>query len=311
MRFQVIHTTRYRYSQPVTLCHNELHLSPRHEPGQVCESSVITVDPLPARFHQRVDYFGNHVAYFAVQEPHSTLTVTATSIVRREAMIPPPAARSTPWDEVAERLHVPASESESLGAGSGARPGVGEAAWQAREMVLESPLIPLTGELRSYAQPSFPPQRPLLEAVADLAQRIHNDFVYSPRFTTVATPLSDVLAHRRGVCQDFAHLGIGCLRALGLPARYVSGYIESVPPPGSARLQGADASHAWFAVFDPQLGWFDFDPTNNQFVAERHVTTAWGRDYSDVSPLKGVIFGGGVHRLDVEVDMLPMDGPVS
>lgn len=293
MRFQVIHTTRYHYGQPVTLCHNELHLCPRHEPGQVCESSHLTIDPPPARLHQRTDYFGNHVTYFAVQEPHHTLTVTATSVVRREALMLPRLAESTPWDRVSERLQTAAGD------------GV---AWLAREMVLESPLVPLSSELRSYAQVSFQPQRPLLEAAADLAQRIHNDFVFTPQLTTVATPLSEVLAYRRGVCQDFAHLGIGCLRALGLPARYVSGYIETVPPPGRARLQGADASHAWFAAFDPQLGWFDFDPTNNQFVAERHVTTAWGRDYSDVSPLKGVIFGGGAHRLEVEVDMLALDG---
>jgi transglutaminase-like putative cysteine protease len=287
MKFQIVHTTRYRYSQLVTLCHNEVHLCPRNEPGQVCETSVLDVDPQPARFHQRTDYFGNHITYFAVQEAHDTLTVRATSSVERTPAAPPDLGASKAWDQVAASLH-----------------DAGDEAWAARELRLDSPLVVASPALRSYAAPSFPPGRPMLEAVADLAQRIHRELVFTPDFTTVSTPLSEVLEHRRGVCQDFAHLGIGCLRSLGLPARYVSGYIETVPPPGSPRLQGADASHAWFAVFDPDIGWVEFDPTNNQFVAERHVTVAWGRDYSDVTPLKGVVFGGGTHTLEVEVDMI-------
>jgi transglutaminase-like putative cysteine protease len=158
-----------------------------------------------------------------------------------------------------------------------------------------------TRELQSYAERSFAEGRPIVEAVYDLMERIHRDFTYDPHFTTLATPLSEVLKHRRGVCQDFAHLAIGCLRTQGLAAKYISGYIETLPPPGQEKLIGADASHAWFSVFVPDTGWLDFDPTNNQMPMDQHITLAWGRDYSDVTPLKGVIFGGGKHDLKVQV----------
>lgn len=289
MTFRVVHTTRYRYSQPVTLCHNEAHLRPRTCPGQVCRDSRVEIQPLPALWHERTDFFGNAVTYFAVEEPHELLSVTATSVVD----VQPPAVRqldaSCAWDTVAAQLMT----------------DIGPTALSARQMILDSPMVTASAELVAYAQPSFPPGRPLLAAVFDLSQRIHRGFSYDPATTTVATPLTEVLAQQRGVCQDFAHLAIGCLRSLGVPARYVSGYLQSVPPPGQPRLQGADMSHAWFAVFEPALGWVDFDPTNDQIVNDQHVTTAWGRDYSDVTPLKGVIFGGGTHTLEVAVDMTP------
>ncbi|HQT25374.1 MAG TPA: transglutaminase family protein, partial [Burkholderiales bacterium] len=177
----------------------------------------------------------------------------------------------------------------------------------ALQYALDSPFVMTSSELMAYAGPSFTPGRPLLEAVQDLMQRIHADFTYDPGFTTLATPLSEVLAHRRGVCQDFAHLAIGCLRSRGLAARYVSGYIETLPFPGKEKLVGADASHAWFSVYMPELGWMDFDPTNNQIPADRHIVVAWGRDYGDVTPLKGVIFGGGDHELAVSVEVRNMD----
>ena len=172
-----------------------------------------------------------------------------------------------------------------------------------RQYILDSPMIPTMPELRTYAEKSFPKNRSLLEAVEELTTRLYTDFTYDPNFTTIATPLADVIQHRRGVCQDFAHLGIGCLRTLGLAARYVSGYIETDPPPDQEPLEGADASHAWFSVYLPQLGWVDFDPTNNQIPADQHITIAWGRDYSDVTPLKGVVFGSGTHELSVSVDV--------
>jgi len=288
MRFQIVHETRYQYSQAVALCHNEAHLRPRACATQVCESSEVVVDPLPQFLDERSDYFGNPVLYFAVQEPHEVLTVTATSQVRLVPAAPPPDPAATlPWDTVAARL---AADSSAAGL-------------EARELVLESPMVPLSPDLATLAAPSFAPGRPLLDAVHELNRRLHREFVYDPHFTTIATPVAEVLAQRRGVCQDFAHVAIGCLRALGLPARYVSGYIESLPPPGAPRLRGADASHAWFAVYVPEIGWVDFDPTNDQVVGPHHVTTAWGRDYSDVTPLKGVVFGGGFHTLDVAVDM--------
>ncbi|MBI3783485.1 MAG: transglutaminase family protein [Deltaproteobacteria bacterium] len=287
MLFQITHTTHYRYSQPVTLCHNEVHLRPRDQPGQSCQSNLVTIEPAPAQLHWRTDYFGNPVASFALQQAHQSLTVTATSRVERLAAQIPLLSASIAWEQVATRVRANGSDDT----------------WMARELVLDSPLVAVFPELRDYASPSFASGRPLLEAVADLAARIHHDFAYDPDFTTVSTALSEVLRYRRGVCQDFAHLAIGCLRSLAVPARYVSGYIETLAPPGGERWRGADASHAWVAVWEPSLGWIEIDPTNNQFVAERHVSLAWGRDYSDVTPLKGVVFGGGSHRLDVSVDV--------
>ena len=174
----------------------------------------------------------------------------------------------------------------------------------AREFLLDSPMIQQHADLAHYAAAFFPDDRPFLSAVMDLTEKIYTDFTYDPGFSDVATPLSDVLKHKRGVCQDFAHFAIGCLRSLGYPARYVSGYLETLPPPGQEKLVGADATHAWFGVFSPGEGWFEFDPTNNKMASEQHITTAWGRDYSDVTPLKGVIFGGGKqHTLSVSVDV--------
>jgi len=289
MKFQIVHTTRYEYSQPVTLCHNEAHLRPRQCPGQVCDTSVLTMEPAPIRQHERLDYFGNPCTVFSIQESHQTLVVTATSTVARSAIAAPSSLpESLPWEEVGERLQERIDD-ERL---------------EARHLVLPSPFVPLSPPLAEFALESFPAGRPLLDGVRDLSARIHRDFVYDSGFTTIATPISEVFAERRGVCQDFAHLAIACLRSLGLPARYVSGYIETVPPPGATQAQrGADASHAWFSVFDPTSGWVDFDPTNDQIVGTHHVVTAWGRDYSDVAPLKGIIFGGGTHTVDVAVDM--------
>ena len=174
----------------------------------------------------------------------------------------------------------------------------------AREFLLESPAVKLSSALFDYAAPTFHDDRPLLSAVQELTHRIHTEFSYDPESTTVATPVSEVLANRRGVCQDFAHLQIGCLRAMGIPAKYVSGYIETVPPPGSEKMLGADASHAWLSVFSPSEGWFEFDPTNNQLSSDQHIITAWGRDYFDVTPVRGVIFGGGeTPELKVSVDV--------
>lgn len=285
MRYRVVHHTRYAYSQPVVLAHNEARLQPRVTPAQACAASTVTVAPLPSQRAERTDAFGNRVVYFALQEPHEHLEVTATSEVEVAAVAAPAAAPA--WDTVLQLLAESAVPATRL----------------ARQFRLDSPSAAASADVRAYAAPSFVPGRPLLEAVADLNRRIHRDFTFDPQSTTVATPLSAVLAQRHGVCQDFAHLAIACLRAFGLPARYVSGYLETDPPPGQARLQGADVSHAWFAVYVPDSGWVDFDPTNDLLPAERHVTTAWGRDYADVAPLKGVIFGGGPHTLEVSVDL--------
>jgi transglutaminase-like putative cysteine protease len=285
MRYRVVHHTRYAYSQPVALAHNEARLQPRATAAQSCAASAVTVDPPPSQRAERDDAFGNRVLYFAVQEPHEHLEVTAISEVEvRPAALP---SDSPAWDSALQLFAASRTPETRL----------------ARQFRLDSPGAAVSPDVRAYAAPSFAPGRPLLEAAADLSRRIHHDFRFDPQSTTVATPLSDVLAQRHGVCQDFAHLAIACLRAVGLPARYVSGYLETVPPPGQARLQGADVSHAWFAVYVPDAGWVDFDPTNDLLPGDRHVTTAWGRDYADVTPLKGVIFGGGPHTLEVSVDM--------
>lgn len=286
-RYRVTHTTHYAYTLSVALCHNEAHLLPRPLDGQHVRSSQLVIDPAPAVCAERSDFFGNRVTYFAVQEPHAELTVTAVSLVDVRCGSPPDAANAPAWESVCEQLKSDLS------------PDV----LDARPYTLDSPFISARAELAAFARDCFPERCTVLAGAFELMRRIHADFTFDPNFTTVATPLSAVLEHRRGVCQDFAHLAIGCLRSLGLAARYVSGYFETIPPAGQARLVGADASHAWCSVFVPALGWVDFDPTNCQVPTGRHITVAWGRDYSDVPPLKGVILTGGKHTLRVSVDV--------
>ncbi len=288
MNYRVVHVTEYLYSERASLCHNEARLQPREFARQRCLSSVLSIDPPPVDYRERLDFYGNRVAYFAIQRPHDRMVVTATSEIALSS------ERSLfefgnemPWEMVRDRLRSdPAPET-----------------LDALQYTLDSPVVVADGEMLDYAEDSFTAGRPLVDAVNNLMQRIHRDFTYDPGFTTLATPLSEVIAHRRGVCQDFAHFAIGCLRSKGLAARYVSGYIETLPPPGTPRLVGADASHAWFSVYLPELGWLDFDPTNNQVPREQHITVAWGRDFADVTPLKGVAFGGGQHKLEVSVDV--------
>jgi transglutaminase-like putative cysteine protease len=288
MRFRVTHTTEYEYRDPVALCRNQAYLLPRQTPWQNCRMSVLEIDPLPVDLRERIDPFGNRVSHFALQHTHNKLTVTARSDV--EVQSDPErvaAANQSSWDKLALQLRSDRSP----------------ASLAALPFLYDSPLAGSSPALRDYTQPSFPDGRPLAEAVTELMSRIYQDFSYQPGVTTVATPLSEVLEKRQGVCQDFAHLGVACLRSIGLPARYVSGYIETQPPAGQPRLVGADASHAWFSVFTGAAGWLDFDPTNNQLIAEQHVTVAWGRDFDDVSPLRGVALGGGKHSVKVSVDV--------
>jgi len=290
MKYRVIHTTEFDYEARVGLCYNEARLLPRELPQQKVHSFALQIYPQPNDRYQRLDYFGNHTDYFSIQQSHDTLRVTATSVVEVTAPPQRDLVEPLPWETARDRLcsdHTPSI-------------------FEATQYALESPSVTVDAQLRDYARPSFPPGRPLLEAVHDLMQRIYREFKYDPEFSTIATPLKEVLAHRSGVCQDFAHLAIGCLRSHGLAARYVSGYIETQPPPGKERLVGADASHAWFSVFQPGGGWVDFDPTNNQVPREQHITVAWGRDFTDVTPLKGVAFGGGEHELKVAVDVEPL-----
>ncbi|GHB08446.1 transglutaminase family protein [Salinicola rhizosphaerae] len=287
MRYRVSHETRYEYASPVSLCHNEARVAPRQLPWQRVAQSELAVVPAPQVIQWRQDFFGNDVAYFSVQEVHQTLTVTASSRLETSERPLPPQATNLDWQQ-------------ALG-------HVGQRA-TLRQFQLDSPFVGRHSALRRFAAPSFATGRGLIDALDDLNLRIFETFVYDPGFTTLATPVLDVLEARRGVCQDFAHLMIGCLRSMGLSARYVSGYLETLPPPGQPRLVGADASHAWVAVHIPEWGWLELDPTNGARPGMRHLVLAWGRDYGDVPPLKGVMSGGGTHQLEVAVDVEPIAG---
>jgi transglutaminase-like putative cysteine protease len=311
VKYRITHTTVYSYSQPVGLCQNEARLQPRNFWRQNCEYSRFAIFPMPMDFQERLDFFGNRVTYFAIQQPHNQLTVTAISEV---TVFPKQSTldlfNQLSWEQVRGMLHESTSPAQI-------QSQQGQVQFQGRDpspelmdvkqYLLDSPMITVTSELADYAQLSFQPNRALVDVVHDLMGRIYKDFTYDPNFTTIATPLSDVLNFRRGVCQDFAHLAIGCLRSFGMAARYISGYVETSPVPGVPRLVGADASHAWFSVYIPGSGWLDFDPTNNKVPLDQHITLAWGRDYSDVTPLKGIAYGGGQHTLSVSVDVLRLE----
>jgi len=289
MRFRVKHITHYKYAQRVTRCYNLANVMPRDTARQRCLNTSVSVSPLPTTKHQRTDYFGNHAYHIEIQKPHTELIITAESDIQVYD-------KSHDLD-----LEFGPSYGEALGY---LRDTLNDDTIAAREFLLDSPMIERSAALAEYAQPSFGVHRSLKACVSDLTTRIFNDFSYDPGFTTIATPLVDVLKHKKGVCQDFAHLQIGCLRSLGIPAKYVSGYIETLPKAGEEKLVGADATHAWLAYFSPGEGWVEFDPTNNTAANHQHIVTAFGRDFFDVTPVKGVIFGGGKGPLlSVSVDV--------
>jgi transglutaminase-like putative cysteine protease len=287
MVYRISHVTSYDYSDAVSICHNEARLTPRATDHQRVLRSQLLVEPAVASLVQETDYFGNVVHWFSLQEAHTRLSVTAMSEVDVKRFEPPAAGLSAPWETVRDELRSERSP-ESLAA---------------YELTFESTHVKLDAELADYARPSFVAGRPLLAAALDLTRRIHAEFQYEPGSTTVATPPKEVLRARRGVCQDFAHLEIAMLRSLGLAARYVSGYVYNRPKAGERVLTGADASHAWLGLYVPGFGYVDLDPTNGVIPSDEHVTLAWGRDFSDASPLKGVILGGGAHQLTVAVDV--------
>lgn len=287
MIYHVRHETTYNYVHDVSISHNVAHLCARESPGQKRLDHKLTFSVPPAVLSEQIDYFGNPVTYFTVQEPHRTLKIRAENTVDVRLTPMPNPGWTLPWEQARDQLRA-----------AWDAPGV-----DAYQFTFDSPYIRAAEFLADYARPSFLPGRPILEGVLDLTGRIHDEFQFDPTATTTATALAEVLRLKRGVCQDFAHLQIGCLRSLGLAARYVSGYLETDPPPGRARQVGADASHAWLSVYCPGHGWVDVDPTNNIIPGDRHVVLAWGRDYDDVSPLRGVILGGGGHTLKVAVDV--------
>jgi transglutaminase-like putative cysteine protease len=290
MRYQVKHNTTYTYGETVSICYNELYLRPRNLLCQTLQQYDLQVRPAPSTMSRGTDFFGNDVTFVVIQEPHRTLSITAQSIVEVVPAAAPLEAAITPaWEHVQEVLRHDRSA----------------VLLEASQFVFDSPLVAVWPAIRRFAAPFFTAGRPLLDAVQALTECIHHTFTYDPVATSTSTPLHDVFRHRRGVCQDFAHLEIACLRSQGLAARYVSGYLVTQPPPGQPRLVGADASHAWLSFYCPDVGWVDVDPTNNVFPGTEHISVAFGRDYSDVSPIKGVVLGGGEHTLQVAVDVMP------
>lgn len=291
MKYQITHTTTYAYGETVPLCQNFVHLTPRKVPGQRCLQHRLLVRPTPSTSIWRRDYFGNPVTVFSLTRGHRRLLVRAVSKLEVQPSVVPDLARSPSWEAVRDGLPLDRS-----------RRGLG-----VYQFLFDSPHVARSTELADYARPCFPPGRPLLAAVLDLTAQIHADFHFDPQATTIDTPVSEVLRHRRGVCQDLAHLQIGCLRSLGLAARYVSGYLRTYPPAGQPRLVGVDASHAWLAVFCGPLDWVAVDPTNNVVPSDEHMTIAWGRDYSDVCPIQGMFVGGGRHAMTTAVEVLPLE----
>ena len=295
-RYRVVHETRYTYQSTVSLSQQYLHMTPRSFAFQQTESHLIWLDPPGSDSQHGVDYFGNHTRHVALSQPHDSLLVHAESTV---ALRPRPGlaqiAGTLPWESARDMMEKEKSA----------------ATLDACRYLYASPHVPCFAALEAYARRSYTPARPQLDAALELTQRIFDDFEFDSKATEISTPLEQVLRDRRGVCQDFAQLMIGCLRSIGLPARYVSGYILTHPPAGTPRLIGADASHAWVSVFCPALGWVDFDPTNRCLVQHEHITLGWGRDFSDVTPMRGVVLGGGGQTLAVQVTVTPLPLPAA
>jgi transglutaminase-like putative cysteine protease len=288
VKYTIEHTTAYTYLEPVSLCHNIARLMPRDSRDQICRNTTIHIKPQPDRINEYEDFFGNKVIYFSIEKEHWELTVHVTSEVERME-----SGDSVTYDYPDAGLEEVKMKLADLDAD----------AMDIKQYLFVTPMTEWNENILQYALQSFVPGKSVFKATKDLTQRIYNDFEYRPGHTTIATPLSVVMKERKGVCQDFAHLAIACLRSIGLPARYVSGYIETISPEGVEKLIGADASHAWFSVFIPEIGWTDFDPTNSCLVSDQHITIGWGRDYTDIAPMEGIILSSGSHELTVSVDV--------
>ncbi|UCV16342.1 transglutaminase family protein [Quatrionicoccus australiensis] len=296
VRYHVLHETTYDYGCNISLSQQQLHLSPRILAWQQIEEQCITIKPVPTWRRDGQDAFGNPVTWMAFHAPHDSLRISSVMAVAVMPHLPVDLESSLPWEEVRERLAYDASapKPEDL---------------DATRFLFESAHVRIKHELADYAADCFPPETPVLVGAQALMAKIFREFKFDPEATTVSTPVMEVLEKKRGVCQDFAHLMIACLRALGLSARYVSGYLLTRPPPGKPRLIGADASHAWVSVYAPGFGdnWVDFDPTNNLLPDTEHITVAIGRDFGDISPLRGIILGGGGAEPEVAVTVTPLD----
>jgi transglutaminase-like putative cysteine protease len=290
--YHVTHHTRYRHSASATAAWQSLRLQPRDEPAQHCEDFEFEIRPNPADLTSRPDVFGNHHHLFTLREPHSELAITSRSLVRREEPALP-ALGSTPTLPVARAEVAAVIDNGSH--------------FSLEQFLHASPYVPLLPAAADLAKGLNDGDPPAFEWLTALGARFGKEFKFDPKATTVSTPLAEVLTHRRGVCQDFAHAFISCVRQHGLPAAYVSGYLLTTPPPGKPRLRGADASHAWVSVFIPGTGWIDYDPTNTCFVATGHIVVARGRDFSDVSPVTGLFTGGGLQTLSTAINVEPAE----
>jgi transglutaminase-like putative cysteine protease len=287
--YRIEHSTTYTYDAEVTGSYGQFHLRPRDLPWQTCQAHEIVIEPEPADLFRHTDLYGNTKAYFHVVRPHTKLVVTGISIVEVQRTELDPAALALPWEHARPRL----------------RPDQPDA-WEACDFIFPSPYVEIPPAMAEYVRSSFPPGRPIGEAAVELMQRVNSDLAYKSGSTTVSTKVGEVLRNRTGVCQDFAHFMVSGLRSLGLAGRYVSGYLATRPPPGRPRLVGADATHAWVGCWIPGAGWLYLDPTNRRVIDESHATVAWGRDYGDVPPVKGVIFTEAKESaMKVSVDMAP------
>lgn len=292
MQYQISHTTRYLYTSPVSVCHNILTISPRNCPRVECISHRLRIKPHPPELHRRLDSFGNHLAVFAIDENHDELSIASHSRVLVVDTYQPDPQQAPDWQELSH----------------GVRDRDDPNWLEASHFLFDSPRIERSALYSDYCRPSFLANTDILSAVLHLTSRIFREFKYDTLATHSATPTEQAFKIRRGVCQDFAHIMIACLRSFGLPARYISGYLRTVPPPGQVRLVGADQSHAWIGVYcGDKLGWVEVDPTNNCICGKDHIPIAWGRDYSDVVPVRGAFLGGGDSRISVAVDVIPHD----
>ncbi|MDX2156155.1 MAG: transglutaminase family protein [Hyphomicrobiaceae bacterium] len=292
MIFEIVHRTAYRYQSTVTQSQHLIHLAPREAKWQDILRHSIIIEPAPSWRSDFTDYFGNPASVIGIEEEHQELVIHARSTIEVQPRPVLPVDRGGPWEDVLARLTRGRSEVDL----------------DALQYALPSAATPTSNAILAYASPSFPPSRPALAAAWDLTCRIYDEFKFDATATDVSTPVERVLALKRGVCQDFAHLALACLRAMRMPARYVSGYLLTRPPPGKEKLQGADASHAWISVWIPDTGWVDLDPTNRAMPSEEHIVFAYGREYGDVSPVSGVLLGGGSHAVEVAVDVDPREG---
>jgi transglutaminase-like putative cysteine protease len=291
MQYSIVHRTSYQYEYPVTVGHYTACLEPRHLTVQRCPWHRLKITPEPNVKTTHLDAFGNLKTYFEIEGSHQEMEVISRSLVHVSPSRNYPWESTPPWESIRDAAHFPTTG-----------PAMAAAAF-----AYASPLVSPAPIFREYAAPSFTAHRPVLAVVCELNERIFQDFKFDPTATDSATPVTEAFAQRRGVCQDLAHIMIACLRSMGIPARYVSGYLETIPPPGRTRLVGADASHAWVSVFcGESVGWIDADPTNNLLPSERHVTLAWGRDFKDIIPLRGISIGAGKQHLTVSVDVEPI-----